>query len=181
MIPQRRYCKVDMNQTLHEELRALVGVEGPRLEALDEVCQPMIRHWCEAMQDANPLYTDQEYARSSKYGSTIAPPTMLLSWSMEPLWPPRKAPSGSLDQAMDRLDKAGFNQVIIARSTQKYFKPLFPGDRVTFTYRVDDISPERQTALGKGYFVTTTFTYSNQKGELVGTQTLTMLKYHAGS
>jgi len=170
-----------MNQELHEELKTLVGVEGPRLEALDEVCQPMIRHWCEAMQDGNPLYTDEEYAKKSKYGSIITPPTMLLTWSMPPLWPPREPPSGPLDQVLEKLDKAGFTQIIITGSTQKYLQPLFPGDRVSFTYRVDSVSAEKQTALGKGHFVTTTFTYTNQKGELVGSQILTMLRYRTDS
>ena len=171
-----------MSETLYEQLKALVGKEGPRLDGLDEVCQPMIRHWCEAMQDANPVYTDKEYAARSKYGSTIAPPTMLLSWSMSPLWPPQPVLSaGSLDRAIELLDAAGFNQVIIASTNQKYHKPLLPGDRVSFTFRIDDVSPERDTNLGRGYFVTTTFTYRNQKEELVGTQTLNMLRYHAKS
>ena len=29
-----------------EELKALVGQEGPRQPAVDEVCKPLIRHWC---------------------------------------------------------------------------------------------------------------------------------------
>jgi hypothetical protein len=35
--------------------------------------------------------------------------------------------------------------------------------------------------LGNGYFVTTTFIFTNQKGETVGTQSLTVLKYRIGS
>jgi acyl dehydratase len=128
-----------MERHLQEELRELIGVEGPRLEALDEVCKPLIRHWCEAMQDSNPLYTDEDYARKSKYGSVIAPPTMLMAWSMNPLWPPRETVSSSLGRAMEILDEAGFTQVMIVGSTQKYYQPLFPGDRVSFTYRVDSV------------------------------------------
>ena len=46
-----------MGEEFYEELKADVGREGERLVAADEVCKPMIRHWCEAMQDGNPLYT----------------------------------------------------------------------------------------------------------------------------
>lgn len=166
---------------LDAELKSFIGVDGPWLEAADEVCQPMIRHWCEAMRDGNPMYTDCEYAARSKYGNTIAPPTMLLSWSMLPLWPPREAVNGPVDQAMAVLDKAGFNQLIIARTTQKYSRPLSPGDRVRFMYRVDDIVGEKDTALGKGYFITAVFTYINQRSEPVGTQVLDILKYRAKS
>jgi len=38
-----------MGQEFYEELKALVGQEGPRQQAVDEVCKPVIRHWCEAM------------------------------------------------------------------------------------------------------------------------------------
>jgi len=170
-----------MSEELLEQLKTLTGVEGPRITAADEVCKPMIRHWCEAMQDSNPLYTDEEYAKRSKYGSIIAPPAMLMAWVFPPLWPPLVPPEGPLDRAMVMLDEAGFTQVIITGTSQKYLRPLYSGDRVSFTYQVDSVSPERQTALGTGYFVTTTFTYGNQNGEAVGIQVLTMLKYRSGA
>src|SRR5690606_40257618 len=39
----------------------------------DPVNAPMIRHWCEAMGDANPAYTGPD---------AVAPPTMLQVWTM---------------------------------------------------------------------------------------------------
>jgi len=169
-----------MPEEFLEELKTLIGQEGVPREAVDEVCQPMIRHWCEAMQDGNPLYTDEDYARKSKYGGTIAPPTMLLTWTMPPLWPPREEPPHPFEQFLEKLDKAGFYGIIVTNVAQKYYRPLFPGDRVTFTYKVTDVSPEKKTALGNGYFVTTGFTFINQKGETVGTQSFTVLKYRFG-
>jgi len=169
-----------MGLEFYEELKALVGQEGSRLVAVDEVCKPMIRHWCEAMQDGNPLYTDEEYARKSKYGGIIAPPTMLLTWTMPPLWPPREQPPHPFEQFLERLDKAGFYGILITNVAQKYYRPLFPGDHITFTYKVTDVSPEKKTSLGNGHFVTTTFIFTNQKGETVGTQSLTVLKYRIG-
>ncbi len=170
-----------MASDLFERVRQVIGVDGPWLDGTDEVCKPLIRHWCEAMQDTNPLYIDEEYAANSKYGGIIAPPTMLLSWSMPRLWPPVVPPEGPVDRALEMLNEAGFTQLIVAGSTQKYMKPLVPGDRVKFTYVVDDVSEERQTPLGTGYFVNALFTYVNQKGEVVGTQTLRILKYRPGS
>ena len=169
-----------MSVGLYEELKALVGQEGAARVAVDEVCKPMIRHWCEAMQDGNPLYTDEEYAKKSKYGSIVAPPTMLLTWTMPPLWPPRQEPPHPFEVFLERLDKAGYYGIIVTNVAQKYFRPLLPGDRITFTYKVADISPEKKTALGMGHFVTTGFTFTNQKGETVGTQSFTVLKYRFG-
>ena len=169
-----------MGLEFYEELKALVGQEGPRLVAVDEVCKPMIRHWCEAMQDDNPLYTDEEYARKSKYGGIIAPPTMVLTWTMPPLWPPTDRPPHPFEQYLEKLDKAGFYGILITNVAQKYLRPLFPGDHITFTYKVTDVSPEKKTSLGSGHFVTTTFIFTNQKGETVATQSLTVLKYRIG-
>ncbi len=169
-----------MGLEFYEELKALVGEEGPRLVAVDEVCKPMIRHWCEAMQDGNPLYTDEEYARKSKYGGIIAPPTMVLTWTMPPLWPPTDRPPHPFEQFLEKLDKAGFYGILISNVAQKYLRPLFPGDHITFTYKVTDVSPEKKTSLGSGHFVTTTFIFTNQKGETVATQSLTVLKYRIG-
>jgi len=164
-----------------EQLKAYTNVDGPEVNAPDEVSKATIRHWCEAMQDGNPLYTDEGYARTSKYGSIVAPPTMLMAWSFPPLWPPIESHEGPLDNVLVLLDAAGFNQVIITGTSQRYLKPLFPGDRVSFNYRVENVSPERQTALGNGHFVTAVFVYRNQKGEEVGNQTLTILKYRTAA
>ena len=43
----------------------------------------MIRHWAEAMGDANPAYQDQEWAAGSKRGKTISPPAMMYVWGQE--------------------------------------------------------------------------------------------------
>ncbi len=166
-----------MGVEFYEDLEALIGQEGEPRQAADEVCKAMIRHWCEAMQDGNPLYTDEEYARKSKYGSIIAPPTMLLTWTMPPLWPPRQDPPHPFEQFLDKLDKAGFYGILVTNVAQKYYRPVVPGDRITFTYKVTDMSPEKKTSIGTGHFVTTGFTFTNQKGETVGTQSFTVLKY----
>ena len=44
----------------------------------------MIRHWCEAMGDTNPVYIDAEAAAASVHGGIVAPPTMLQAWVMRP-------------------------------------------------------------------------------------------------
>ena len=170
-----------MDQAFYEELKALVGQEeeSPR-EAVDEVCKPMIRQWCAAMQDGNPLYTDEEYAGKSKYGGIIAPPTMLLAWTMPPLWPPSEYPPHPFELFLEKLDKAGYFGIIVTNVSQKYYQPVLPGDHLTYTYKVTDLSAEKQTGVGKGFFVTTTFVFTNQKEEAVGTLSFTVLKYRIG-
>lgn len=169
-----------MSQELVEELKTLIGQEGEPREALDQVCKSMIRHWCAAMQDGNPLYTNEEYAGTSKYGGVIAPPTMMLTYTMPPLWPPKNDPPHPFEQFLEKLDQAGYLGILVTNVSQKYYLPLVPEDKITFTYKVTDMSPEKKTSLGTGYFVTTSFTFTNQKGETVGTQSFTVLKYSIG-
>ncbi len=39
----------------------------------------MIRHYAEIDSDSNPLFTDKEYAKKTKYGRSIAPGTFLFT------------------------------------------------------------------------------------------------------
>ena len=41
----------------------------------------MIRHWYEAIADANPIYTNKEYARKIKYRSIVSPPMIVPAWA----------------------------------------------------------------------------------------------------
>ncbi len=50
---------------LYEDLQTIVGKEDGPFEANDEVNKAMIRHWCEAMEDGNPVYTDEELLHNS--------------------------------------------------------------------------------------------------------------------
>ena len=54
------------------ELRRQVGSTGTPTTARDPVNQPMIRHWCDAMDDANPIYTDPDAARRGPHGEITA-------------------------------------------------------------------------------------------------------------
>ena len=61
-----------------DSLRAFEGrTVGPPTPGPDEVNQPMIRHWCEAIGDRNPVYTDPAAAAASVHKGIVAPPTML--------------------------------------------------------------------------------------------------------
>ena len=167
-----------MNAGVYEELRSMIGQDQPEMVATDEVCKHMIRHWCEAMEDANPLYTDEDYARDSKYGSIIAPPPMIWSWVIPPLWPPRGRPE-VWEKVFQACGKGGFDQVIDTDVEMEFHRPLFPGDRVTAVTKMHDVTDEKRTHLGRGHFITVESSYRNQKAELVCVQWVTLLIYKA--
>ena len=65
-------------EELEAKLKTFVGVAtgAPRI-APDPVNAAMIRHWCEAMGDENPIYTDESAAKAAGYDGIVAPPTMM--------------------------------------------------------------------------------------------------------
>ena len=160
------------DDAFYAKLQAFEGRTAPEPEvARDPVNQPMIRHWCDAVDDRNPVYTDPEFAKGSVHAGIVAPPTMLQAWTMRGLRPPdlderRAGPSAEL---FALLDEAGFTSVVATNCTQEYHRYLRPGDHLSMTTSIDSVSPEKQTALGIGHFVTQRLTYRDERGEEVAT------------
>lgn len=169
---------------LEATLRGFVGREtGPPVEGPDPVNEVMIRHWCEAMGDANPVYTDRDAAAASVHGGLVAPPTMLQAWSM------RGLAMADLRQQQDEthsdqqlalhelLTQAGFPSVVATNSEQGYTRYLRPGDRVISHTVVEAISGEKATALGIGYFLDTRTRFRDPAGDELGWMTFRVLKF----
>ena len=163
--------------TFLEELRSEIGVEDKPQVARDPVNQSMIRHWCDAMEDHNPVYTDPDFAAKSIHGEIVAPPTMLQAWTMRGLQPPEDAPAGPMARLFELLDEAGFTSVVATNCTQEYRRYFELGDELSVSTRIESISPEKQTALGAGHFITQVMTYCDQNGEEVATMRFRILKF----
>ncbi|MFG2973999.1 bifunctional MaoC family dehydratase N-terminal/OB-fold nucleic acid binding domain-containing protein [Streptomyces sp. NPDC048331] len=132
----------------------------------DLVNEPMIRHWCEAMGDANPAYAGPD---------AIAPPTMLQAWTMGGL-SGHADRSSAYDDLLALLDGAGFTSVVATDCEQEYHRPLRPGAAITFDAVIETVSPRKTTKLGTGHFVTTRMDVQAD-GELAGTHRFRILKY----
>ena len=161
-----------------QRLRSFVGKEaGAPLVARDPVNESMIRHWCDAIGDRNPIYSDPDAAERSVHGGIVAPPTMLQAWTMRGFVNGGPGPGAPMPRLLEVLDEAGFTSIVATSSEQEYARYLRPGDAITATTVVEQVSEEKQTALGPGHFVTTRITYTAQGGEVVGTQVLGLLKF----
>jgi len=162
---------------LFEDLQAMVGEEAGPYEAYDEVNKAMIRHWCEAMEDGNPLYTDEPYARTTEYGGIIAPPQMVQAYCVPRLWPKEERPPHPLGKAVEMATAAGYFGVVATSTGHEYFAPMHLGDRLSYKIKLTTVSPEKTTRMGIGFFITAEYTYTNQKGELVCRQPFTVFKF----
>jgi len=168
-----------------DALCAQVGATGKPGTARDPVSEPVIRAWCDAMADGNPLYTSPDRAAAGPYGGIVAPPAMLQVWTMVGLHlggPPERAvedtPSAGVYQL---LDDAGFVGVVATNATYSYDRLLRPGHLLTGTQTLAEVSEEKSTGLGVGHFVTTETLYTDQDGNRVGSMTLRILKFRPGT
>lgn len=171
-----------MSSEYEDRLQALVGqplVEGR--VAPDPVNEAMIHHWVAAMGDRNPVYRDEAAARATGRDSIVAPPTMLQAWGMRTFEEVRAGRSegggGIGDQLTELLAEGGYTSVVATNCEQEYHRELVPGDRLTVSEHITDISDEKTTGLGVGRFVTSTRTYEDQDGQVVGTQLWRILRF----
>lgn len=162
---------------LGSRLRAFEGrPAGPPTTARDPVNEAMIRHWCDAMGDANPIYTDPARAARSIHGGIVAPPTMLQAWNMPGLGP-RPAGGGAMGELSALLDAGGFTSVVATNCEQRYERYLRPGDRLVEETVIESVSDRKRTALGEGYFITTRRTYHDADGDPVATMRFRLLRF----
>ncbi len=165
---------------LEKKLKKFVGVElGEPERALDPVNEVMIRHWCEAMGDENPVYTDPDAAKRSVHGGIVAPPSMLQAWMLRGLdmANPESSYRTKQTELHELFNEAGYTGVVATNCEQGYSRYLRPGDRLTSTTVIEGISDEKATGLGIGYFINTRETFRDQDGGEVGWQTFRVLKF----
>ena len=135
-----------------EELRSKIGIESE--PEVYEIEKRMIRRFVLAIDDPNPLWQDEEYARQSRYGSIIAPPTFVLTIGFDELQQPvlKSIPSGGILHGSTELE---------------CYQPVRAGDIISVTTKIANIRGRQDRKMGKMVFVTLDITYKNQRQELV--------------
>jgi acyl dehydratase len=166
---------------LYEDLQAMVGEEAGPFDSNDEINKAMIRHWCEAMEDGNPLYTDEEYAKTTEFGGIIAPPQMPQAYCVPPLWPIEDLPPHPMAKAVGLAREAGYFGIVATSTSQEYFGPMRLGDKLNYKIKLTEVSPEKTTRMGTGFFITNEYFYFNQKGELICRQPFIIFQFKPAS
>jgi len=172
------YIPEDLPKENKRRLQELT-VESPAQAAPLEVNEYLIQHWCETLEDGNPLYHDEEFAKSQGYDSVVAPPaTVMTTFSMPFRWP--WPPEGgepdphihyTIKELLD-LPVGIINEIEIENRA-----PLQVGDRVSVSQKLVSISPWRKTRVGEGHFWTMDRIYRNQRGEIVTIERMTAFGY----
>ena len=137
------------DQFIPPEVMDQVGLELP--EKVFEVEKGALQRFGEAVGDMNPLYHNEEYARQSRYGAIIAPPTFVVTMTM----------------GLAEYYRWDFGRVGIHGGEEyEYLRPIKAGDTITCKTRVADIY-EKEGKRGKMAFMVLESLLENQDGDLV--------------
>lgn len=155
---------------LTDELKRWIGREF-RYTAPEEIGRASIRYFALAIGDGNPLYVDEEYARAAGYPSVIAPPTFVCETNQYA----HRAPDedGYIGHAW-KLPISGC-RMIRGGHEYEFFRPTLPADRLSVTWRLDDISERRSSRGGSMLVVIASATYTNQNGEMLARNRETLI------
>ncbi len=111
--------------------RSLIGRQSEPV--VHEVEKGAIRSFAEALGDPNPIYTDEQAARSAGLAGLVAPPT----------FPVALATNERFRHALD----LGTRSLLQSEQQIEYGRPIVAGDRITVVSRVADVQ-ERAGASG---------------------------------
>ncbi len=136
-----------------------IGFETP--PRLYEVERGAILRFVQAIGDENPLYRDPEAARAAGYRDVIAPPTFPITFTEEP---PVFIQIG-----------ASFKRILHGGQEFEYFTPLYPGDKITLTTKVENIVA-KEGKSGRMDIITLVGTGTKEDGAVAFKATSTLVE-----
>jgi len=163
------YIPEYLSEAAKQRLLQLATESAPELAPV-EVNEYLIRHWCETLEDANPLYLDADYAKSQGFRGVIAPLGSIMTTFTMPFrwpWPPAGGREPALHIHYDVKAALNLPVGIIQSVEVEAHTPLQVGDRISVSQRLVSVSPWKKTRVGEGHFWTMDRLYRNQRGELV--------------
>lgn len=126
-----------------------------------------IRRYALAVEDANPLYIDDEYARTTRWKGVIAPPTFVHTCG---------GASALVWVHVDGTDEWPHGN-LFAGSDFEFYLPIRVGDKITPTSKITNVVEKVGKFVGPIAFVTAETSYRNHRGELVAIWRQTVGKY----
>ncbi len=162
---------------LPEHVRSWIG--KPLVEDVGEfeIERGYIATSCASVENGNPLYWDEDVARSITDGP-IAPPSMLSVWLRPHHWAPgRREERLPLEMHFRLKRELALPEAIIADNELTFGEPVRPGDRLRSVQTLRSISEPRTNKLGTGRFWVIEVEYRNQRDEWVGTESYNCFGY----
>lgn len=132
---------------------------------------------CSSVENANPLYWDDDVAEELTRGP-IAPPTMLSVWFRRHRWAPgRSGETLALQAHFDLKERFDLPEAVISDNEMVFHEPVRIGDVLRTHQVLRSVSEEKTTQLGRGRFWVIEVECFNQDDVLVGTDIYTGFGY----
>jgi len=160
-----------------EELRGKIGVIVEPM--LCQVEKGAIGRFIEAVEDFNPLYWDEEYARKTRYGGVIAPPGFfglpegeVIGEGIIPDVGIMLAPILNSFPSVIEIVTGGVN----GGTEGTFFRPVRVGDILLTYFKLSDIT-EKSGKFGPMVFLTIEQTFKNRVNQLVAIMRHVLIVY----
>lgn len=150
------------DSVITDEMKAAIGVESE--PSVYEIERSSIRRFAEAIGDANPLYHDEDYAKSKGYRSLIAPPGFIAQYA----FPIKRGKAVTFKNPLTRNLNGG--------NEYEFFKPIQAGDTITSTRQLVEIR-EKSGRMGTMLITVSETTYKDQDGDTVAKARSTLIDY----
>ena len=144
------------------EIKALIGKEES-FSSTEEIGRATIHRFAVAVGEPNPLYWDEEFAKQTRYGGIVAPPTMIFELNHN-TGVELEEDGGYADRITLRPPLTNF---VRGGNEYEIFQPVRPTDKVTIKRKISQIY-EKKGKTSVLVFVITEFRYINQEGKLLG-------------
>lgn len=158
-----------------DDMRACIGKKSPIWSLPEEISASDVRRYIEATGDRNPLWTDDECARSVGYRARRVPPLLIqqMRWRIDSRDP------GETDSWSGLKFPPGYTSTRNAGQEVEWLAPVYIGDRLTFQSELTEIYAREGRRGGPIIFTKHQTEIRNQDGLLVARTRSTSAKLHA--
>ena len=148
-----------------ERAKLLLGImlaSGGR-ELFSEATPDAIRNWALGVGDDNPLYTDEEYGPTTRWGSQIGHGAMVGHIKTPMLGDP-------MPEEIKKGTKSLFRgvHVFVSGGTWDWYRPIYPGDRIFAYHGEESLEVKQSEFAGRSVIAVSRNVCINQRGEVVG-------------
>jgi acyl dehydratase len=153
---------------------AAIGTEIARAQGT--VVKKEFQRWAAAVGDRNPLYFDDEYARSHGYREAVMPPLYLQQVTLGVVdldqLRPDGIPGGGGTSARIPLPKTP--RWMAGGEDTRFFEPVYDADVITSVRSVVSVE-QKQGRSGAFVVITSRVTYTRGDGTVVAEATMTTI------